>query len=83
MSRHGLTACPARMQPQASQEWEAVSPGPSLPEGHFLYTAVAQTLVPIRITRGALENSNAKAEHKANYIRYAVGGIRIAVHQDF
>ena len=52
-------------------------------KNHCSLGSHSQPLLLIRITRGALENSNAKAEHKANYIRYAVGGIRIAVHQDF
>ena len=52
-------------------------------KNHCSLGSHSQPLLLIRITRGALENSNAKAEHKANYIRYAVGGIRITVHQDF
>ena len=46
----------------ACPEREAVSPGPSLPEGHFLYTAVAQTLVTIKITTGALRGARPRLQ---------------------
>lgn len=60
VSHHGPTACPARVQPQASPSVPRVGgcqPRPESPWRTFSLHSCCPNLVPIRITRGALRSA--------------------------